>query len=48
MEVTYAVFITLGNMDKLKEVLANKEIGLLTSFLNNFKTLFGMVAGPNV
>ena len=47
MEVTYAVFIT-GNMDKLKEVLANKEIGLLTSFLNNFKTLFGMVAGPNV
>ena len=30
MGVTYAVFITLGNMDKLKEVLASKEIGLLT------------------
>ena len=30
MGVTYAVLITLGNMDKLKEVLANKEIGLLT------------------
>ena len=27
--------------------LANNEMGLLSSFLNTFKQIFGMLAGPN-
>ena len=37
----------LGNIDILKKILANNEMGLLSSFLNSFKKLFGMLAGPN-
>ena len=37
----------LGNIDVLKEILANNEMGLLSSFLNSFKKLFGMLAGAN-
>ena len=35
----------LGNIDILKETLANNEMGLVSSF--SFKKLFGMLAGPN-
>ena len=44
---TFAVLRILGNINILKEILANNEIGLLSSFLNGFKKLFGMLAGPN-
>ena len=37
----------LGNIDVSRETLANNEMGLLSSFLNGFKNLFGMLAGPN-
>ena len=37
----------LGNIDILKEILAINEMGLLSLFLNSFKKLFGMLAGPN-
>ena len=37
----------LGNTDVLEEILANNEMGLLSSFLDSFKKLFGMLAGPN-
>ena len=37
----------LGNIDVLKEILANNEMDLLCSFLNSFKKLFGMLAGPS-
>ena len=30
-----------------REILANNEMGLLSSFLNSFKKLFGMLGGPN-
>ena len=42
-----AVLRMLGNIDILKEILANNEMGLLSSFLNSFKKLLGMLAGPN-
>ena len=45
--VTFAVLRILGNINILKEILANNEIGLLSSFLNGFIKLFGMLAGPN-
>ena len=44
---TFAVLRILGNINILREILANDEIGLLSSFLNGFKKLFGMLAGPN-
>ena len=47
MGVTFAVFRMLGNIDMLKEILANNEMGLLSSFLNSFKKLLGILAGPN-
>ena len=47
MGVTFAVLRMLGNIDVLKEILANNEMDLLCSFLNSFKKLFGMLAGPN-
>ena len=47
MRVTFAVLITLGNMNMSSEILANNEMGLLGSFLNSFKKLFGIFAGPN-
>ena len=37
----------LGNIDILKEILANNEMGLLCSFLNSFNKLFRMLGGPN-
>ena len=36
-----------GNIDVLKEILPNNEMGLLSSFLNSFKKLLGVLAGPN-
>ena len=47
MGVTFAVLRILGNVDVLKEILANNEMGLLSSFLNSFKKLFGMLIGLN-
>ena len=47
MGVTFAVLRMLGSIDVLKEILANNEIGLLSSFLNSWKTLSGMLLGPN-
>ena len=47
MGVTFAVLRMLGSIDVLKEILANNEIGLLSSFLNSLKTLSGMFLGPN-
>ena len=38
----------LGNIDVSREILANNEMGLLSSFFNSFKKLVGMLAGPNV
>ena len=37
----------LGNIEVSREILANNEMSLLSSFLNSFKKLVGMVAGPN-
>ena len=37
----------LGSIVILKEMLANNEMGLLNSFFNRFKKLFGMLAGRN-
>ena len=37
----------LENIDVSREILANNEMGLLSSFLNSFKKLFGMLAGTN-
>ena len=37
----------LGNIDLSRQILANSEMGLLSSFLNSFKKLVGMLAGPN-
>ena len=37
----------LGNINLSREILANNEMGLLSSFLSSFKKLFGMLAGPN-
>ena len=37
----------LGNIEVSREILANNEMSLLSSFLNGFKKLVGMVAGPN-
>ena len=34
--LTFAVLRMLGNIDALKEILANSEIGLLSSFLNSY------------
>ena len=48
MGVTFAVLRMLGNIDVLNEILPNNEIGLLSSFLNSFKKLFGMLTGSNV
>ena len=36
----------LGNIDVSRE-MANNEMALLSSFLNSFKKLFGMLPGPN-
>ena len=36
MGFTFAVLRMLGNIDALKEILANSEIGLLSSFLNSY------------
>ena len=47
MGATFDVLRMLGNIDVLKEILANNEMGLLSSFLNSFKKLFGMLVGPN-
>ena len=47
MGVTFVVLRMLGNIDVLKEILANNEMGLFRSFLNCFKKLFGMLAGQN-
>ena len=47
MGVTFAVLRMLGNISILKEILGNSEMGLLSSFLNSYKKLFGMLAGPN-
>ena len=47
MVVTFAVLRMLGKVDILKEILANNEMGLLSSFLNSFKKLSGMLAGTN-
>ena len=47
LRVTFAVLRMLGNIGVLKEILANNEMGLRSSFLNSFKKLLGMVAGPN-
>ena len=46
MGLTFAAWRTLGNIPILKEMLANNEIVLLGSILNNFE-LFGMLAQPN-
>ena len=40
-------FENVGNINILKEILANNEMGFLGLFLNSFKKLFGMFAGPN-
>ena len=45
--VTFAVLRMLGNINISIEILANNEMGLLSSFLNSFKKLVGMLAGPN-
>ena len=37
----------LRNIDVSREILANNEMGLLSSFFNSFKKLVGMLAGPN-
>ena len=37
-------FENVREIDVSREILANKEMGLL---LNSFKKLFGMLAGPN-
>ena len=37
----------LANIDVSRDILANNEMGLLSSFLNSFKKLVGMLAGPN-
>ena len=37
----------LGNNDVSREILANNEMCLLNSFLNSFKKIVGMLAGPN-
>ena len=37
----------LWNIDISREILANNEMGLLSSFLNSFEKLFGMLAGTN-
>ena len=37
----------LRNIDVSREILANSEMGLLSSFLNSFKKLLGMLAGTN-
>ena len=47
MVVTFPVFRMSGNIDVLKEILPNNEMGLLSSFLNSFKKLLGVLAGPN-
>ena len=47
MGVAFAVLRMLENSNILKEILANNEMGLLSSFLNSFKKLFGMLVGPN-
>ena len=47
MGVTFAILRMLENSNILKEILANNEMGLLSSFLNSFKELFGMHAEPN-
>ena len=31
-----------------REILANNEMGLFSSFLNSFKKLVGIIVGPNV
>ena len=37
----------LGNINISIEILANNEMGLLSSFLNSFKKIVGMLTGPN-
>ena len=37
----------LANIYVSRDILANNEMGLLSSFLNSFKKLVGMLAGPN-
>ena len=43
---TFAVLRMLGNIDVSRKILANNEMGLLSSFLNNFKKLVGVLAEP--
>ena len=45
--VTFALLRMLGNIDVSREILANNKMSLLSSFLNSFKKLFGMLSGPN-
>ena len=40
-------FENVREIDVSREILAKKEMGLLSPLLNSFKKLFGMLAGPN-
>ena len=48
MRVIFTILRMLGNINVLKEILGNNEMGLRNSFSNSFKKLLGMLAGPNV
>ena len=44
--ITFAIFSTTGKVPVEKERFIIKDIGLLSSFLNNFKNLVGILNGP--
>ena len=48
MGVTFVVLRMLGNIDVLKEILANNEMGLFSSFLNCFKNYLECLQGKMV